>query len=408
MVARPAGPRAPLIAMEQPLSSGAPFRVRTLTVGIDLRHPGNLAAADEAMDVLERGRAAFEAAGYEVQTIRMATEPFVARMDEEARHAALAGLQRLDRAVTGRGVLLSLGPVLASDRPDESLPAWAAELARSTGSTSFSIVIASPEQGAHARAVRVAAETIVALAAATDGGEANFRFAAAANIAPNTPFFPVAYHSGPRALAIGLETAGVVEDVFTAVSDPRDAVERLRDRMTRDLRSVEQLGAAVAEAEGLVYAGIDASPAPAQDRSIGAAIEAFTHRPFGSASTLQACAAVTTAIKALGVQTCGYTGLMLPVLEDPVLAKRAGEGRYGLAGLLLCSSVRGTGLDLVPLPGDASAEAVARILSDVAALSVRLQKPLSARLFLVPGKTAGEVARFANPLLTDSVVFASD
>ena len=41
-------------------------------------------------------------------------------------------------------------------------------------------------------------------------------------------------------------------------------------------------------------------------------------------------------------------GLMLPVLEDPVLAKRAGEGRYGVQDLLLYSSVCGTGLDVVP------------------------------------------------------------
>ena len=49
---------------------------------------------------------------------------------------------------------------------------------------------------------------------------------------------------------------------------------------------------------------------------------------------------------------CGYCGLMLPVLEDPVLAQRAGEGRYSVRDLLLYSSVCGTGLDVVPVPGD--------------------------------------------------------
>ncbi len=79
--------------------------------------------------------------------------------------------------------------------------------------------------------------------------------------------------------------------------------------------------------------GIDSSPAPAKDRSIAAAIEAFTHAPFGASSTLQACSVITAAIKSLDVKTCGYSGLMLPVLEDPLLAQRAGEGRYGIRDL---------------------------------------------------------------------------
>ena len=78
-----------------------------------------------------------------------------------------------------------------------------------------------------------------------------------------------------------------------------------------------------------MYLGIDPSPAPGKDRSIGAGIEALTQVPFGGASTLDACAALTGALKSLRLRTCGYAGLMLPVLEDPVLAKRASEGRYG-------------------------------------------------------------------------------
>ena len=105
---------------------------------------------------------------------------------------------------------------------------------------------------------------------------------------------------------------------------------------------------------------------------------------------------------------CGYCGLMLPVLEDPVLAQRAGEGRFSVRDLLLYSSVCGTGLDVVPIPGDTAPEAMVGLLRDVAALSSRLNKALSARLFLVPGKKAGDIARFTDPLLVDSVVMKID
>jgi uncharacterized protein (UPF0210 family) len=114
---------------------------------------------------------------------------------------------------------------------------------------------------------------------------------------------------------------------------------------------------------------------------------------------------ITDVIRSLGTPTCGYTGLMLPILEDPVLAQRAGEGRYGVQDLLLFSSVCGTGLDVVPVPADTPVETLAAMVTDVASLSVKLRKPLSARLFLVAGKRPGQLAHFDDPLLTDCVVF---
>ncbi|MBN1966729.1 MAG: DUF711 family protein, partial [Anaerolineae bacterium] len=83
-------------------------------------------------------------------------------------------------------------------------------------------------------------------------------------------------------------------------------------------------------------------------------------------------------------------GLMLPVLEDSILAARAADGHLSVADLLLYSSICGTGLDTLPLPGDVSAEALAGILLDTAALSLRLNKPLTARLMPLPGKAAGD------------------
>ena len=95
---------------------------------------------------------------------------------------------------------------------------------------------------------------------------------------------------------------------------------------------------------------------------------------------------------------------MLPILEDPVLAARAAEGRVGISKLLLYSSVCGTGLDVVPLPGDATPEEIGRIIGDVATQAVRLKKALSARLFPVPGKRAGDAVSFSDPLLGASKV----
>jgi uncharacterized protein (UPF0210 family) len=385
-----------------------PFRVRTITAGIQLTDAEDLRRVEAAMAALERGKRAFEAAGYEVETLRVAITPFMAALSAADRENALPSLQRFDALAGANGVMVSIGPVLVADRADAGLPAWAAELTRTTKNLSFSIVVASPDVGVHHQAAAVAAQTMIAVANVTPDGVANFRFAAGANIAPGTPFFPVAYHQGPDAVAVGVESANVVQEAFAAAANAREATERLRSTLDLALAPVAALAAGFARREGRVYLGIDPSPAPGQDRSIGAAIEALTHQPFGSASTLEACAAITTALKTLQIRTCGYAGLMLPVLEDPILAQRATEGRYGIRDLLLYSSVCGTGLDVVPIPGDTPAETVAGLIRDVAALSTKLRKPLSARLFLVPGRKAGDVVHFADPRLTDCAVLKVD
>jgi uncharacterized protein (UPF0210 family) len=60
------------------------------------------------------------------------------------------------------------------------------------------------------------------------------------------------------------------------------------------------------------------------------------------------------------------------------------------------------------LAGDTSLEELDALIRDVAALSTKLHKPLSARLFLIPGKKAGDRAEFSNPFLTSSVIMKLD
>jgi len=134
---------------------------------------------------------------------------------------------------------------------------------------------------------------------------------------------------------------------------------------------------------------MDVSPAPFPDEeaSLAGAIERLSGAWFGARGTVAACAAVTRGLRRAKLDQCGFSGLMLPVLEDSVLARR----EVSLTELLLCSTVCGTGLDTVPLPGDASEEALAALIGEVATLAVALDKPLTARLLPVPGRRAGEM-----------------
>ena len=96
----------------------------------------------------------------------------------------------------------------------------------------------------------------------------------------------------------------------------------------------------------------------------------------------------------------------MPVLEDAILAERAAQGTLSVKDLLMYSAVCGTGLDTVPLPGDASPQQIQAVLLDLAALSQRLDKPLTARLMPIPGKAAGDPTGFDFAFFANSRVMA--
>jgi uncharacterized protein (UPF0210 family) len=381
-----------------------PFRVRTITAGVRLDDATPLEEVGIAIAFLKLARTRFEAREYEVQTVRIATPPLADYLPDWRRQPAFDALEALDRLVASEGAVCSIGPVITDDSQDQAFASWAAELVGRTREISFSARVASPAAGVHRGTVRAAAEAMHAIASATEGGEGNFRFAATAYCPPGTPFFPAAFFTQGRTFSIGLESPRLIQQAFEGPDDLDEAKRRLASLLGASLRPVEELAREIAAETGWGYTGMDVSPAPGLDASIGQAIETLTGEPFGAASTLTACAAVTDVLKGLAVQKCGYSGLMLPVLEDTVLARRAIEGRYGVSDLLLYSSVCGTGLDVVPLPGATSPDALRRIIEDVASLAVKYGKPLSARLFPVPGKEVGEKVHFDNPHLTDAVV----
>ena len=309
------------------------LRVRTITAGLELDATLNPGRVEAALGFLKRARERFAAADYEVQTVRLATNPWAEPLDAAGRRAVLPRLIELDQMIQAQGAVMSIGPVLTGDRRDADLPGWVEELLRSTRAISCSIVIGS-DSSVQPYAASVAADTIVRLATSLPDGVANFRFAAAANIPAGTPFFPVAWHRGEDAFAMGLESASVVEEALAAAKTPAEGTRRLRAHLDEALKPVDDIAIQLAGSERRKYLGIDTSPAPAKDRSIGAALEALLRQPFGSTGTLEACSAVTAALKSVQVATCGYSGLMLPVLEDPLLAQRAGESRFGVRDLL--------------------------------------------------------------------------
>lgn len=388
--------------------------VRTITLGLGDEHPLSAGQVARAADILQRARRRFNDAGYEVQTVRISTRAVFDDLADRADGELLAYARELQRMLDDVEIgYCSLGPAQAA-RPAFPLARieFIPDLLAATGSINLAVQLADREHGLRAEAALPIARVMKRLANETSEGFGNFSFAMLACVEPGTPFFPAAYHSGPTSLALGLQGASIVGSVASAWRAtgqaeplaPARVTEMVRDALVELARPVVDLGRTLADEEQLHFGGIDLSPAPMGQESIVTAMETFGYGLLGAPGTVALAAALTRALKSTGLPTCGYCGLMLPVLEDATLGKRWEEGRVSVHELLLYSTVCGTGLDTIPLPGDTEEATLARLLLDVATLSWQLNKPLSARIFPVPGKRAGEYTAFSSPYLTNTLL----
>jgi len=66
------------------------------------------------------------------------------------------------------------------------------------------------------------------------------------------------------------------------------------------------------------------------------------HAACGHEWNADAAATITAAVKDVKVKQTGYSGLMLPILEDSRLAQRWSEGHISIDALLSYSAVCGT------------------------------------------------------------------
>jgi uncharacterized protein len=407
---QPAPQTAPPAAKQsEPQSESTPRvfskpKIRTVTAFIQLDpslYPQQFA---DTVDFLHKAKAAYEQSGYEVQTIRIATQPFPEYTRDLAPVDVFKFLRALDHLAEQQDFLLSVGP--AMQKPGDN-PGWGELLANALAPASHmngSIIVAG-DDGIHWEAVQAAARAMEFLSVHSPQSVSNFNFAAIAMVPPGAPFFPAAYASGAgHQFAVGLQSADTVAEALATTHDPAIASQAIIDKLGVHAKNIEETSHAIAQQTGWQYTGIDLSPAPLKRESIGAAIESFNGAWLGSSGTLSTAELITHALQSIPVTRTGYSGLMLPVMEDAVIARRWSEGSINLDSLLSYSAVCGTGLDVVPLPGRVSHEQLVRIIGDVASLAVKWHKPLSARLLPIAGKDAGDRTDFDNPRLVNVMI----
>jgi uncharacterized protein (UPF0210 family) len=379
-------------------------KIRAVTALIRLDRAQYKSQIAETLIFLRKAKAAFEKAGFEVEGIRITTQPFPEYTKGLSADQALAFFADYDALAVKEGFDAAIGPAMLKDSDDPANAELLAKILSRSKTLEGSVSIAG-EDGIHWKSIRAAADVIKYLEANSPHGQANFNFTAAALVPSGTPFYPASYLTGPgKQFAIGLESANVVAAALTGAQSVVAAEARLRNLLGRSAQEIERESEKLALQNGWKYGGIDLSPAPLKDISIGGAIEKFYGSPIGSSGTLTVAALITRALHEVQVTHAGYSGLMLPVMEDSVLAQRWSEGRLTLDALLSYSSVCGTGLDTIPLSGDVTPEQLTRILGDVASLAFKWHKPLSARLQPAPGRKPGEMTEFDDPFLVNAKI----
>jgi len=396
---------SPLLAQQKP-AAPSPTRpkIRTITAFLNLDRTQYQQQITDALQMLRRAKTIFESRGYEVQTIRIATQPFPEYTKGLTPQQTIAFFKDLDALAEKEKFAPGIGPAMLNAGDPDSQADLLADILANTKHIRGSIVIAG-DDGVRWRAIGAAARAIKKLEDTTEHSQGNFNLGAIADVPPLSPFFTAAYVDGfGHQFAIGLESANVVAEAFRGATDIDAAKQKLTSMLASEAIEIERHANRIDMETGWAYVGIDLSPAPLKDVSIGAAIENLIAQPFGSAGTLTAAATITAAVKAVPVKQTGYNGLMLPILEDSRLAERWSQGRVSLEGLLSYSAVCGTGLDTIPLPGDISTDQLTLILADVATLAVKWHKPLSARLLPVKGKIAGDTSEFNDPFLVNAVI----
>jgi uncharacterized protein (UPF0210 family) len=372
------------------------MKIRSITYFDNLKWPLDSDKLRQASRFINAAKEIYQTREYEVSTTRLATPPFPLVLRDRSKGDVLRYAIALEERLIGEGFdYISIGPAIPN-YPESYM--IIPEILTKTENVFGAGIISSGVDGIALSAVKACAEVIHRNAGISSDGFANLRFAALANVPPGTPFLPAAYHhvNGQPAFALATEAADLAVTAFRNSSSLKHAIQSLIEALESHAGALTILAESLAEGFDLHFGGIDftLAPFPLAELSIGTAIESMGVPAVGEHGSLAAVSILAEALDRAQFQRTGFTGIILPILEDFVLAKRAHEGRLTLNDMMLYSAVCGTGLDTIPLPGDVTEEQLQAILLDLAALSQRLDKPLTARLMPIPGKRAGDLTEF--------------
>ena len=364
----------------------------------------------------------FKARDYTVQSIRIVTNPFGEYLNTDNLENAKADLSYLNALLTasnqsGMRIRFAIGEARSKEEI-ELLP----ELIKEFGDLcNVCVNVSLDEFGVlDNNLIQHSVKAVQRISSITPRGEGNFNFTVNFNCDPLIPYFPASYHRkelGNR-FVIGLETPDLLVNVLTNCNQIngkqghnekfKGYYEGMSGALQHHITNINNIIQHSSCDKSYVFSGFDSSAAPSKDcASMVELYELMGVEYFGASGTVEASSLLTKVFKSIkGVDLVGFSGLMLALTEDTGLAKGSINSHFDIRSLLTYSSVCGIGLDTVPIPGNTPAEKISSLMRDTGTMAYRLNKPLTVRLFPVPGLNAGDLTSFESDDLCNCAVLA--
>ncbi|MDR3271276.1 MAG: PFL family protein [Peptococcaceae bacterium] len=321
----------------------------------------------------------------------------------------------LDRAAENVGVnfiggysaLVQKGMTLGDQKLIEQIPQALAETER----VCSSVNIGSTKAGINMDAVLQMGRVILAAAQRTADrdGIAAAKLVVFCNAPEDNPFMAGAFH-GPGepecVINVGVSGPGVVANVVKKhpEADFGELVNLIKRTAFKITRMGELIAQSASEELDIPFGIVDLSlaPTPAIGDSVADILEAMGLERCGTHGTTAALALLNDAVKKGGAMASshvgGLSGAFIPVSEDAGMVRAVEDGALTLDKLEAMTCVCSVGLDMIAVPGDVSAETLAAIIADEAAIGMINKKTTAVRLIPAIGKKAGERVEFGGLL----------
>ncbi len=280
-----------------------------------------------------------------------------------------------------------------------------------TGRICSSVNIGSTKTGINMDAVRLLGDIIKETAEATKEMDSLgcAKFVALCNAPDDNPFMAGAFHGVSEADAVinvGVSGPGVVKYALQNLHNAD--FEELCETIKKTAFKITRVGQLVAQEAskrlGVPFGIIDLSlaPTPAIGDSVAEILEEIGLERAGAPGTTAALALLNDQVKKGGVMASSYvgglSGAFIPVSEDQGMIDAVKEGSLSIEKLEAMTCVCSVGLDMIAIPGDTSAETIAGIIADEAAIGMVNQKTTAVRIIPAVGKKAGDMVEFGGLL----------
>jgi len=360
--------------------------------------------------------------GYTVQSIRIVTNAFAEYIDTKDLASAQRDLRILNEMLnngqqSGLRLRFAIGEATNAQQL-RLIP----ELIKEFGDLcNVCVNIKRDEHGVlDNQMIEEATKAVNKISRITPRGEGNFNFTVNFNCAPLIPYFPAGYsnQSSENSFVIGLETPDLLVATLKKFSHHNPVLNHQQASAGYYQSLSQQLQYHVDQIKVIIdndhldknfkFAGLDSSAAPSKDcASMAEVYELLGVEYFGASGTVEASELLTRVFKSIKhIPLVGFSGLMLALTEDRGLAEGSQLQNFDIRSLLTYSAVCGIGLDTVPIPGDTPIDKISALMRDTGTMAFRLNKPLTVRLFPVPGLEEGELTNFESDDLCNCAVLS--